>query len=70
MLERHESRDKFIKVTSSPPGRMAALRKEIASLMTSLPDGIFVKVSESRPDVMKVLIVGVDGTPYESGLFP
>ena len=49
---------------------MAALRKEIASLTTSLPDGIFVKISESRPDVMKVLIVAVDGTPYESGLFP
>ncbi len=49
------------KVTSSPPGRMAVLRREIASLPTSLPDGILVKISESRPDVMKVLIQGFDG---------
>ncbi|KUJ08581.1 UBC-like protein [Mollisia scopiformis] len=48
---------------------MSALMKEIASLTTSLPPGIFLKISESRPDVMKALIAGVEGSVYEGGLF-
>ncbi|KAG9238285.1 hypothetical protein BJ875DRAFT_480527 [Amylocarpus encephaloides] len=52
-----------------PRGRMAAMLKEIASLTTSLPPGIFVQVGESRPDVCKILIVGPPGSPFEGGLF-
>jgi baculoviral IAP repeat-containing protein 6 len=43
--------------------------EEIASLSTSLPAGIYVRVDENRPDVIKALITGPQGTPYENGLF-
>ena len=32
-------------------------------------DDIFLKVSATRPDVMKVMIRGVRDSPYEGGLF-
>ncbi|KAK0938530.1 hypothetical protein LTS01_026144, partial [Friedmanniomyces endolithicus] len=51
-----------------PPGRMRQLVKEITRLKTGLPPGIFVRYGESRMDVMKILIVGPKGTPYENGL--
>jgi baculoviral IAP repeat-containing protein 6 len=50
-------------------GRMKKLLGEVASLRADLPFGIFVRHGESRIDVMKVLIVGPKGTPYEGGLF-
>jgi hypothetical protein len=40
---------------------MRALTMEIADMTTSLPDGIFLKVEEGRPDIMKCLIVGPQG---------
>ncbi|GAA6009174.1 hypothetical protein JCM11491_005781 [Sporobolomyces phaffii] len=43
--------------------------KELAVLSTSLPAGIFMRVDEDRIDVIKVLIAGPEGTPYEGGLF-
>jgi len=49
--------------------KMARLRKEIAMLSNSLPDGIFVRVDENRFDFIKVMIVGPYGTPYENGCF-
>ncbi|KAK3074651.1 glycylpeptide N-tetradecanoyltransferase [Teratosphaeriaceae sp. CCFEE 6253] len=52
-----------------PPGRMRQLVKEITRLKTGLPPGIFVRYGESRMDVMKILIVGPKGTPYENGLW-
>ncbi len=54
---------------SLPRGRISYLVKEIATLATSLPDGIFVKVSPSTPGVLKALIIGPKDTPYEGGLF-
>ncbi len=48
---------------------MRQLIKEITNLRTSLPPGIFVRYGESRLDVMKVIIIGPGGTPYENGLF-
>ncbi|ORY19734.1 hypothetical protein BCR34DRAFT_551599 [Clohesyomyces aquaticus] len=53
----------------SPPGRMKRLITEITTLKTGLPPGIFVKYATSRLDVMKFIIVGPRGTPYENGLF-
>ncbi|KAI9857385.1 MAG: hypothetical protein M1813_008288 [Trichoglossum hirsutum] len=53
----------------SPKGRIMHLTKELATMATSLPEGIFVRVSDGRPDVMKCLITGPEGTPYEGGLF-
>lgn len=50
-------------------GRMKKLVSQIAMLRTSLPEGIWVRHGSSRLDVMKVLMVGPKGTPYENGLF-
>ena len=50
-------------------GRMKKLVTQVASLRTSLPEGIYVRHCSSRLDVMKVLIMGPGGTPYEHGLF-
>ena len=50
-------------------GRMKKLVTQVASLKTSLPEGIYVRHCSSRLDVMKVLIMGPRGTPYEHGLF-
>ncbi|TKA76242.1 hypothetical protein B0A55_06389 [Friedmanniomyces simplex] len=51
------------------PGRMKSLSLQLSNLTTSLPPGIFVRHCASRLDVMKILIVGPKGTPYENGLF-
>jgi len=51
------------------PGRMRKLLAQVSSLSTDLPDGIFVRHGESRVDVLKVLITGPVGTPYEHGIF-
>jgi hypothetical protein len=51
------------------PGRMKALSMQLSTLMTSLPSGIFIRHGVSRLDMMKILIVGPKGTPYENGLF-
>lgn len=48
---------------------MKRIMQEISRLQTSLPDGIFVRYGSSRPDVMKVIIIGPQDTPYENGLF-
>ncbi|XXG99554.1 hypothetical protein Hte_005893 [Hypoxylon texense] len=50
-------------------GRMRRLITELSTLQTSLPEGIFIRHGSSRLDVMKVLIIGPKGTPYEHGLF-
>ncbi|KAL6712569.1 hypothetical protein ACN47E_000446 [Coniothyrium glycines] len=50
-------------------GRMRRLITEITSLKTGLSPGIYVKHAESRIDIMKALIVGPQGSPYENGLF-
>ncbi|RDW82809.1 hypothetical protein BP6252_03921 [Coleophoma cylindrospora] len=59
------TRSKF----TAKSGRMATIGKEIATMTTSLPPGVFLKVAESRSDVMKILIVGGDDSPYAGGLF-
>ena len=53
----------------SPKNRIKRLVTEASEMSTSLPPNIFVKVDDVRPDVMKCLIVGAEGTPYECGLF-
>ncbi|KAK0552846.1 hypothetical protein OC845_001514 [Tilletia horrida] len=53
--------------------RTMAIAKELASLQGSLPalwhGSIFLRVDESRIDVLKACVVGPEGSPYESGLF-
>ncbi|CAN9252533.1 unnamed protein product [Alternaria alternata] len=55
--------------TQSPRGRVKRLIIEITTLKTGLSSGIYVKHAISRLDVMKILIAGPEGTPYENRLF-
>ncbi|KAL8719665.1 MAG: hypothetical protein Q9225_003362 [Loekoesia sp. 1 TL-2023] len=57
------------KVNNPAKGRNSRLVTEASEMTTSLPEGIFVRVDEVRPDIMKALIVGPEDTPYEGGLF-
>uniref|UniRef100_A0A0D6QRL6 UBC core domain-containing protein n=1 Tax=Araucaria cunninghamii TaxID=56994 RepID=A0A0D6QRL6_ARACU len=53
--------------------RMLHILKEIASLATNLPleweSSIHVRVDHERVDLLKALIVGPKGTPYQNGVF-
>jgi hypothetical protein len=70
VLRNHRYKFEFEAKEFSPAkGRQNTISKEIATMTTSLPAGIFLKVAESRLDVMKVLMVGSEGSPYAGGLF-
>ena len=56
-------------VTYLNPRRTITLAKELSTMATSLPPGIFVRSEENRPDRIKALIAGPEGTPYYGGLF-
>ncbi|KAL8771454.1 MAG: hypothetical protein Q9209_003123 [Squamulea sp. 1 TL-2023] len=64
-----EAGEEARKIKTSPKGRMARLVTETSEMTTSLPENIFVMIDEDRPDIMKALIIGPKGTPYEGGLF-
>ena len=53
--------------------KMKRLLQELSSLSNGLPlfweSSVFVRVDDERIDVMKVLIIGPSGTPYENGCF-
>ncbi|KAL5530457.1 hypothetical protein ACEPAF_6715 [Sanghuangporus sanghuang] len=55
------------------PKRALAIAKELAVLTTNLPvawdSSIFLRVDEGRVDVIKALIIGPEGTPYQNGCF-
>ena len=55
------------------PKHLGINTKEIASLSTSLPlewdSSIHVRVDSSSMDLLKALIVGPKGTPYQNGVF-
>ncbi|EIN14346.1 hypothetical protein PUNSTDRAFT_140657 [Punctularia strigosozonata HHB-11173 SS5] len=54
--------------TRLPKDRLR-LVKELSTMSTSLPTGVWVRVDETRNDVIKIMIAGPDGTPYAGGLF-
>ncbi|KAG2460822.1 UBE2O enzyme, partial [Polypterus senegalus] len=54
---------------AEPKKFFSTVRKEMALLATSLPDGIMVKTFEDRMDLFSALIKGPTRTPYEDGLF-
>lgn len=54
---------------TSAQGRMKRLISEISMMSTALPQGIYVRHGSSRIDVMKALIIGPQGTPYQNGIF-
>jgi len=49
--------------------KLKRLKKDIAILSNSLPEGVFVRIDENHMDIIKVMIVGPRGTPYENGCF-
>ncbi|KAH9319685.1 hypothetical protein KI387_021454, partial [Taxus chinensis] len=53
--------------------RMLHIAKEIASLATNLPleweSSVHVRVDAVRMDLLRALIVGPKGTPYQNGIF-
>lgn len=73
--ERHVLFDLITASDRVPPraDRLAHITREITSLATSLPlnlaSSIFVRIDETRPDVIKVLITGPEDTPYHNGCF-
>ncbi|KAF4636254.1 hypothetical protein G7Y89_g1827 [Cudoniella acicularis] len=69
VLRFHKFTVNFTKVKNGAANRANIIGKEISNMLTSLPDGVFLKVAETRSDVMKVLMVGPGGGPYAGGLF-
>ncbi|PWA39549.1 ubiquitin-conjugating enzyme 25 [Artemisia annua] len=45
------------------------IQKEWRILKKDLPDTIYVRVYESRIDLLRAVIMGAKGTPYDNGLF-
>ncbi|KAH6786469.1 Ubiquitin-conjugating enzyme family protein [Perilla frutescens var. hirtella] len=45
------------------------IQEEWKILKEDIPDTIFVRVYESRMDLLRAVIVGAEGTPYHDGLF-
>ncbi|XP_078448256.1 ubiquitin-conjugating enzyme 23 isoform X2 [Wolffia australiana] len=45
------------------------VQKEWSILDKNLPDAIFVRVFEDRMDLLRAVIIGACGTPYQDGLF-
>ncbi|KAL3503216.1 hypothetical protein ACH5RR_037665 [Cinchona calisaya] len=45
------------------------IQEEWRILENHLPDSIFVRVYESRIDILRACIIGAEGTPYHDGLF-
>ena len=62
----HHYSDK-IAILSAP--MLRRIRKEHAILSNSLPPGIWVRTWYSRMDLLRVLIIGPRGTPYELAPF-
>jgi ubiquitin-conjugating enzyme E2 O len=55
--------------SASSPAFMRRIAKEHKILRTSLPPGIFVRTWESRLDLLRVLFIGPNDTPYEYAPF-
>jgi ubiquitin-conjugating enzyme E2 O len=70
--EGHSDHHYAVKAPSKkqPPKKWAkAIQDEWRILEKDLPDTIFVRVYESRMDILRAAIIGVEGTPYHDGLF-
>ena len=48
---------------------LKAINKDWRILQDNLPDSIYVRVCETRLDILSVAIIGVAGTPYHDGVF-
>ncbi|GAB4849515.1 ubiquitin-conjugating enzyme [Ancistrocladus abbreviatus] len=50
-------------------GWVKKIQEEWKTLEEDLPDTIFVRVYETRMDLLRAVIVGAEGTPYHDGIF-
>lgn len=68
-----QSKEGATAVTPPSRGWVRRIASEISDLRRNLPvehgSSIFVRYDESRMDILKVLIIGPEGTPYENGAF-
>nr|XP_012572974.1 probable ubiquitin-conjugating enzyme E2 26 isoform X2 [Cicer arietinum] len=53
----------------NPKSWAKKIQEEWKILEKDLPDTIFVRVYESRMDLLRAVIIGAEGTPYHDGLF-
>lgn len=55
------------------PGRLASIATELGSLAQNVPSSwgasIFLRVDDERIDLIKAMLVGPAGTPYQNGCF-
>eukprot|EP00467_Chlorarachnion_reptans_P007754 CAMPEP_0114501072 /NCGR_PEP_ID=MMETSP0109-20121206/8300_1 /TAXON_ID=29199 /ORGANISM="Chlorarachnion reptans, Strain CCCM449" /LENGTH=801 /DNA_ID=CAMNT_0001678771 /DNA_START=12 /DNA_END=2418 /DNA_ORIENTATION=- len=71
-LQNSPIKHKFLTDSKSSPGSAklsSRLTKEVGSMMSGLPPGIFVRVDNKRMDLMRVCINGPEGSPYQHGMF-
>ncbi|KAI9786585.1 MAG: hypothetical protein M1839_006134 [Geoglossum umbratile] len=68
VLTTYHFRQEASQITNTLPGRQPKLVRQITELY-NLPEGIYVRVMDARPDMLKAVIVGPKDTPYEGGLF-
>ncbi|XP_059277109.1 probable ubiquitin-conjugating enzyme E2 25 isoform X1 [Lycium ferocissimum] len=65
--------DHYFSKLASPDQASKSCAKRIQAewkiLEKDLPDTIFVRVYETRMDLLRAVIIGADGTPYHDGLF-
>lgn len=61
----------YSKPLATQPGAafFKRLQKEMKVLQSSLPETILVRAYEDRSDLLRVLIIGSEGTPYENAPF-
>lgn len=71
-LQNSPTKHIFLKESkSSPPTAKlcARLTKEIGSMMSGLPPGIFVRVDQTKMNLMRICMTGPEGSPYQNGMF-
>ncbi|KAG9159620.1 hypothetical protein Leryth_013597 [Lithospermum erythrorhizon] len=65
----HHYYKKDLSVGQQSRGWMKKIQDEWRILEKNLPDSIYVRVCESRMDLLRAVIVGAEGTPYHDGLY-
>ncbi|KAI9187417.1 hypothetical protein LWI28_027905 [Acer negundo] len=68
--DHHYASNSKASTMKQPPKNWAKrIQEEWKILEKDLPDTIFVRVYESRMDLLRAVIIGAEGTPYHDGLF-
>ncbi|XP_050883056.1 putative ubiquitin-conjugating enzyme E2 38 isoform X2 [Lathyrus oleraceus] len=65
----HHFINHYSSTKQNPKSWAKQIQEEWKILEKHLPDTIFVRVYESRMDLMRAVIIGAEGTPYHNGLF-